>query len=112
MSSRRPRAWTAPPRGSASCRVVLPNMKAAIMVAVVFRAGRIRIFDNVFVMTQGRSGARDALAARVARPSVVWKSAWVRPSPGDPVRVRDGSSRCVAIKIFKVDLTGGSGKGK
>src|SRR5699024_7034490 len=33
-------------------RVVLPNMKAAIMVAVLFRAlDAFRIFDNVFIMT-------------------------------------------------------------
>ena len=36
-------------------RVVLPNMKAAIMVAVVFRAlDAFRIFDNIFIMTQGQ----------------------------------------------------------
>ncbi len=35
-------------------RVVLPNMKAAIMVAVLFRAlDAYRIFDNIFVMTAG-----------------------------------------------------------
>ncbi|USQ77064.1 carbohydrate ABC transporter permease [Ornithinimicrobium cryptoxanthini] len=35
-------------------RVVLPNMKAAIMVAVLFRTlDAFRIFDNVFVMTGG-----------------------------------------------------------
>ena len=35
-------------------RVTLPNMKAAIMVAVLFRAlDAFRIFDNVFIMTNG-----------------------------------------------------------
>ena len=35
-------------------RVILPNMKAAIMVAVLFRAlDAYRIFDNIFVMTNG-----------------------------------------------------------
>ncbi|SNS98881.1 multiple sugar transport system permease protein [Micrococcales bacterium KH10] len=35
-------------------RVILPNMKAAIMVALLFRAlDAFRIFDNVFVMTRG-----------------------------------------------------------
>jgi multiple sugar transport system permease protein len=35
-------------------RVILPNMKAAIMVAVLFRAlDAFRIFDNIFVMTRG-----------------------------------------------------------
>jgi multiple sugar transport system permease protein len=35
-------------------RVILPNMKAAIMVAVLFRAlDAFRIFDNIYVMTRG-----------------------------------------------------------
>jgi len=35
-------------------KVVLPNMRAAIMVAVLFRAlDAYRIFDNIFVMTAG-----------------------------------------------------------
>ena len=35
-------------------KVILPNMKAAIMVAVLFRAlDAFRIFDHIYVMTQG-----------------------------------------------------------
>jgi multiple sugar transport system permease protein len=35
-------------------KVILPNMKAAIMVAVLFRAlDAFRIFDNIYVMTKG-----------------------------------------------------------
>ena len=35
-------------------KVILPNMKGAIMVAVLFRAlDAFRIFDNIFVMTRG-----------------------------------------------------------
>jgi multiple sugar transport system permease protein len=35
-------------------KVIIPNMKAAIMVAVLFRAlDAFRIFDNIFVMTRG-----------------------------------------------------------
>ncbi len=38
-------------------RVIMPNMKAAIMVALLFRTlDAFRIFDNVFVMTQGALG--------------------------------------------------------
>jgi multiple sugar transport system permease protein len=38
-------------------RVTVPNMKAAIMVAVLFRTlDAFRIFDNIFIMTQGTSG--------------------------------------------------------
>jgi multiple sugar transport system permease protein len=35
-------------------KVIIPNMKAAIMVAVLFRAlDAFRIFDNIFIMTRG-----------------------------------------------------------
>ncbi|WP_295686763.1 carbohydrate ABC transporter permease [uncultured Brevibacterium sp.] len=38
-------------------RVILPNMKSAIMVALMFRTlEAFRIFDSVFVMTQGANG--------------------------------------------------------
>lgn len=38
-------------------RVTIPNMKAAIMVALLFRTlDAFRIFDNVFIMTQGAQG--------------------------------------------------------
>jgi multiple sugar transport system permease protein len=35
-------------------KVIIPNMRAAIMVAVLFRAlDAFRIFDNIFIMTKG-----------------------------------------------------------
>ncbi|HLR85402.1 MAG TPA: ABC transporter permease subunit, partial [Nocardioidaceae bacterium] len=35
-------------------KVILPNMKAAIMVAVLFRAlDAYRVFDNIYIMTGG-----------------------------------------------------------
>src|SRR3712207_6487113 len=38
-------------------RVTIPNMKAAIMVALLFRAlGAFRIFDSIFIMTAGANG--------------------------------------------------------
>ena len=38
-------------------RVTIPNMKAAIMVALLFRTlDAFRIFDNVFIMTGGANG--------------------------------------------------------
>jgi multiple sugar transport system permease protein len=42
-------------------KVILPNMKAAIMVAVLFRAlDAFRIFDNIYIMTKG---AQDTASA-------------------------------------------------
>ena len=38
-------------------RVTIPNMKAAIMVALLFRTlDAFRIFDNIFIMTNGAAG--------------------------------------------------------
>ena len=40
-------------------KVILPNMRAAIMVAVLFRAlDAFRIFDNIFILTQGAHNTR------------------------------------------------------
>ncbi|UYM06261.1 carbohydrate ABC transporter permease [Solicola gregarius] len=42
-------------------KVILPNMRAAIMVAVLFRAlDAYRIFDNIFVMTKGQNNTESA----------------------------------------------------
>jgi multiple sugar transport system permease protein len=42
-------------------KVILPNMRAAIMVAVLFRAlDAFRIFDNIFVMTRGAQNTESA----------------------------------------------------
>ena len=38
-------------------KVIIPNMKAAILVAVLFRTlDAFRVFDNVFIMTAGANG--------------------------------------------------------
>jgi trehalose/maltose transport system permease protein len=42
-------------------KVILPNMRAAIMVAVLFRAlDAFRIFDQIFVMTKGAQNTESA----------------------------------------------------
>jgi multiple sugar transport system permease protein len=42
-------------------KVILPNMRAAIMVAVLFRAlDSFRIFDNIFIMTKGAQGTESS----------------------------------------------------
>ena len=52
-------------------RVVLPNMKAAIMVAVLFRAlDAFRIFDNVFIMTNGANNT-EVLSLLAYKTSIV-----------------------------------------
>ena len=90
-------------------RVVLPNMKAAVMVALLFRTlDAFRIFDNIQIMT---AGARDT-----ASLSVLAYNATI-----NRVEIGMGSALsvilflCVVliallfIKGFKVDLAGGRG---
>ena len=51
-------------------RVTIPNMKAAIMVAVLFRTlDAWRIFDNVFIMT-GRSNQTETLSFLTYRQTI------------------------------------------
>lgn len=97
--------------GQRLTKVILPNMKAAIMVAVVFRAlDAFRIFDNIFIMTQGQYGT-EALSLLAYRTSI----GRLEIGLGSAISVI--LFLCVmliaftAIKVFKVDLAG-SGKGR
>ncbi|HXD28527.1 MAG TPA: sugar ABC transporter permease [Arthrobacter sp.] len=90
-------------------RVILPNMKAAIMVAVLFRAlDAFRIFDNVFIMTNGAYGT-EVLSLLAYRTSI----GRLEIGLGSAVSVL--LFLCVllicfvAIKLFKVDLAGSQG---
>lgn len=87
-------------------KVVLPNMKAAIMVAVLFRTlDAFRIFDNVFVMTRGANDT-ETLSTLAYKQTI------------DRVEIGMGSALSVVlfllvfaiallfIKGFKVDLAG------
>ncbi len=93
-------------------RVILPNMKAAIMVAVVFRAlDAFRIFDNVFIMTQGQYGT-ETLSLLAYRTSIGRLEIGLGSAISVILFICVMIIALVAIKIFKVDLTGGSGKGR
>ncbi|WP_196840154.1 carbohydrate ABC transporter permease [Arthrobacter sp. CAN_A1] len=91
-------------------KVVIPNMKAAIMVAVLFRAlDAFRIFDNVFIMTNGENNT-EVLSLLAYRTSI----SRLEIGLGSAVSVL--LFLCVilisfaAIKIFKVDLAGTRGE--
>ena len=93
-------------------KVVIPNMKAAIMVAVLFRAlDAFRIFDNVFIMTNGENNT-EVLSLLAYRTSI----SRLEIGLGSAVSVL--LFLCVilisfaAIKIFKVDLAGTRGEKK
>ncbi|WP_223263126.1 carbohydrate ABC transporter permease [Arthrobacter sp. NamB2] len=90
-------------------KVIIPNMKAAIMVAVLFRAlDAFRIFDNVFIMTNGAYGT-EVLSLLAYRQSI----SRLEIGLGSAVSVL--LFLCVllicfvAIKLFKVDLAGSQG---
>ncbi|GAA4288745.1 sugar ABC transporter permease [Georgenia daeguensis] len=91
-------------------RVIIPNMKAAIMVAVLFRAlDAFRIFDNVFIMTNGANNT-EVLSLLAYRTSI----GRLEIGLGSAVSVL--LFLCVilicfaAIKLFKVDLTSARGQ--
>jgi multiple sugar transport system permease protein len=85
-------------------KVILPNMRAAIMVAVLFRAlDAYRIFDNIFVMTAGAVGT-ESISFLTYRQTI------------EQFRLGIGSALSVLlflsvlliafliVKLFKVDL--------
>ncbi|GAA1412504.1 sugar ABC transporter permease [Oerskovia paurometabola] len=91
-------------------RVIVPNMKAAIMVAVLFRAlDAFRIFDNVFIMTNGANNT-EVLSLLAYRTSI----GQLQIGMGSAISVL--LFLCVigicfvAIKLFKVDLAGARGE--
>ncbi|WP_454085766.1 carbohydrate ABC transporter permease [Georgenia sp. Marseille-Q6866] len=90
-------------------RVILPNMKAAIMVAVLFRAlEAFRIFDNVYIMTNGANDT-EVLSLLAYNTSI----GRLEIGLGSAISVL--LFLCVliiagiAIKGFKVDLAGSTG---
>ena len=90
-------------------KVILPNMKAAIMVAVLFRTlDAFRIFDNVFIMTQG---AQDTTTfSLLAYDQTINR---VEIGMGSAISVLLFLSvlliAAIFVRGFKVDLTGGRG---
>ncbi len=92
-------------------KVILPNMRAAIMVAVLFRAlDAYRIFDNIFVMTKGAQDT-ESVSFLTYRQSI------------EQVQLGLGSALSVLlflsvlllawgiVKVFRVDLAQARGEG-
>lgn len=91
-------------------KVTIPNMKAAIMVALLFRAlDAFRIFDNVFIMTAGGAGT-ETLSFLAYRQTI----SRLEIGLGSAVSVLLFLSVvliCVGfIKLFKVDLAQARGE--
>ena len=90
-------------------KVTLPNMKAAIMVAVLFRAlEAFRIFDNVFIMTGGANNT-EVLSLLAYNTSI----GRLEIGMGSAISVLLFLSvlliSFIAIKGFRVDLSGSRG---
>ena len=92
-------------------KVTLPNMKASIMVALLFRAlDAFRIFDNVYIMTNGAAGTETV-------SSLAYNQTISRLEIGLGSAVSVLLFVCVlaicfiAIKVFKVDLARARGEG-
>lgn len=89
-------------------RVTIPNMKAAIMVAVLFRAlDAFRIFDNVFIMTGGDAGT-EVLSLLAYRTSIGRLEIGLGSAISVVLFLCVLLICFVAIKFFKVDLASGS----
>ncbi|WP_232847755.1 carbohydrate ABC transporter permease [Occultella kanbiaonis] len=90
-------------------RVIVPNMKAAIMVAVLFRAlDAFRIFDNVFVMTNGANGTT-VLSLLAYRTSIGRLEIGLGSAVSVLLFLSVVAICFVAIKLFKVDLSSARG---
>lgn len=92
-------------------KVILPNMRAAIMVAVLFRAlDAYRIFDNIFVMTKG---AQDTESVSFLTYRQVIEQ--VQLGLGSALSVLLFLSVLVLawgiVKLFRVDLAQARGEG-
>jgi len=91
-------------------RVTLPNMKAAIMVAVLFRAlDAFRIFDNVFIMTNGANGTT-VLSLLAYRTSIGRLEIGLGSAISVLLFLCVIGICFIAIKLFKVDLAGARGE--
>jgi multiple sugar transport system permease protein len=91
-------------------KVVLPNMKAAIMVAVLFRAlDAFRIFDNVFIMTNGANGTT-VLSLLAYRTSIGRLEIGLGSAISVLLFLCVIGICFIAIKLFKVDLASARGE--
>lgn len=86
-------------------RVTLPNMKAAILVAVLFRTlDAWRIFDNVFVMTAGQQKT-ETLSFLTYRQTITRTEIGLGDAIGVLLFLSVVLIAAIFIKGFKVDLS-------
>jgi multiple sugar transport system permease protein len=92
-------------------RVILPNMKAAIMVAVLFRAlDAFRIFDNIYVMTKGAQDTESS-SFLTYRQSIEQFQLGMGSALSVLLFITVLLLAYLIVKFFKVDLAQARGEG-
>jgi multiple sugar transport system permease protein len=85
-------------------KVILPNMRAAIMVAVLFRAlDAYRIFDNIFVMTAG-ANATESVSFLTYRQTVEQFQLGIGSALSVLLFLSVLVVAYIIVKLFRVDL--------
>lgn len=85
-------------------KVTIPNMKAAIMVALLFRTlDAYRIFDNVFIMTSGAQGT-ETVSFLAYRQMISRTAVGLGSAVSVLLFLTVVLIAVVFIKLFKVDL--------
>ncbi len=86
-------------------KVIIPNMKAAIMVALLFRTlDAFRIFDNVFIMTAGAQGT-ETLSFLAYRQTISRVMIGLGSAVSVILAIMVILIAVLFIKLFKVDLS-------
>jgi multiple sugar transport system permease protein len=92
-------------------RVILPNMKAAIMVAVLFRGlDAFRIFDNIYVMTKGAQNTESS-SFLTYRQSIEQFQLGMGSALSVLLFLTVLLLAYLIVKLFKVDLAQARGEG-
>ncbi|MEO9325691.1 sugar ABC transporter permease [Nocardioides sp. C4-1] len=92
-------------------KVILPNMRAAIMVAVLFRAlDAYRIFDNIFVMTNGALGT-ESISFLVYRQTIEQFQLGMGSALSVVLFLSVLLVAFLIVKLFRVDLARARGEG-
>ena len=90
--------------------VILPNMKASIMVAVLFRAmDAFRIFDSIYIMTNGAYGT-EVLSLLAYRTSIGRLEIGMGSAVSVILFLCVALMAVIAVKGFKVDLSAQRGE--
>ena len=92
-------------------KVILPNMRAAIMVAVLFRAlDAYRIFDNIYIMTRGAQDT-ESISFLTYRQVIEQMQLGLGSALSVVLFISVLLLAWLIVKLFKVDLASARGEG-